>query len=55
MPDATRQRYGIATGKGESKPAPGPDARPAYAKGGMVKGVSHPSTPKGFTPSKKGC
>jgi hypothetical protein len=53
--DAVRQRYNIATGGGQSKPAPGPDARPAYAKGGQVKGVSHPSTPKGFTPTKKGC
>jgi hypothetical protein len=53
-----RQRYNIATGGGQSKPAAGNGAKPAYAKGGAVKshsGVSHKSTPSGFKSMKGKC
>jgi hypothetical protein len=55
MASDTRQRYSLATGGGESKPAPGPNARPAYKKGGQVKGVPNAKAPAGFKPTKKGC
>lgn len=57
MSDNVRQRYGLATGGGESKPAAGKGVSPAYAKGGQVKshsGVSHQSCPSGFKAMKKG-
>lgn len=52
-----RQRYNIATGGGQVKPASKAGSHPAYKKGGQVGGV--PPTkgnPKGFkpTPSKRG-
>lgn len=56
MSEYCRQRYNIATGGGQSKPAAGQGVKPAYAKGGVVKsaGVTHKSCPSGFTPMKKG-
>jgi hypothetical protein len=54
-----RQRYSLATGGGESKPASGSGSHPAYKKGGAVGGTKGvPPTkgnPTGFKPTKKGC